>query len=51
MKVGVLGLVDHTHSAASEILNDAVVQDGLADHGGLTSLLARGASIPQTSSA
>ena len=31
-KLGVLGLVDHTHPAAAELLDDAVVRDGLADH-------------------
>ena len=31
-KFGVLGLVDHTHAAATEFLDDAVVRDGLADH-------------------
>ena len=29
---GVLGLVDHTHAAPAELLDDAVVRDGLADH-------------------
>jgi hypothetical protein len=29
----VLGLVDHTHPAAAELLDDAVVRDGLADQG------------------
>ena len=28
----VLGLIDHTHAAAAELLDDAVVRDGLADH-------------------
>ena len=28
----VLGLVDDTHAAAAEFLDDAVVRDGLADH-------------------
>ena len=28
----VLGLVDHTHPAAAQLLDDAVVRDGLADH-------------------
>ena len=32
MQPRVLGLVDHTHPAAAELLNDAVVRDGLADH-------------------
>jgi len=32
VKLGVLGLVDHTHAAASELLDDAVVRYGLADH-------------------
>ena len=30
----VLGLVDHTHPAATQLLDDAVVRDGLADHSG-----------------
>ena len=29
----VLGLVDHAHAAAAQLLDDAVVRDGLADHG------------------
>jgi len=29
---GVLGLVDHTHPPAAELLDDPVVGDGLADH-------------------
>ena len=28
----VLGFVDHTHPAATQLLDDAVVRDGLADH-------------------
>jgi hypothetical protein len=28
----VLGLIHHTHPAATELLDDAVVRDGLADH-------------------
>ena len=28
----VLGLIDNTHTAAAELLNDAVVRDDLADH-------------------
>ena len=32
MKVYVLCLVDHTHPATAELLDDAVVRDGLADH-------------------
>ena len=28
----VLSLVHHTHTAAPELLDDAVVRDGLADH-------------------
>jgi hypothetical protein len=31
-KVSVLGLVDHTHSTTAELLQDAVVRDGLANH-------------------
>ncbi len=30
---GVLGLVHHTHPTAAQLLDDAVVRDGLADHG------------------
>jgi hypothetical protein len=29
----VLGLVNHPHSAAAELLDDALVRDGLTDHG------------------
>src|SRR5437667_345235 len=29
----VFGLVDNTHAAATELLDDAVVRDGLANHG------------------
>src|SRR5271157_3649167 len=31
-KTGVLGLIHHTHPAATELLDDAVVRDGCADH-------------------
>src|ERR1700734_2041922 len=30
----VFGLVDHTHATATELLDDAVVRDGLAEHAG-----------------
>src|SRR4051794_14529806 len=33
MESSVLGLVDHTHPAAAQLLDDAVVRDGFADHG------------------
>ena len=29
----IFSLIDHTHAAATELLEDAVVRDGLADHG------------------
>ena len=29
----VFGFVDHTHPAAAQLLDDAVVRDGLSDHG------------------
>ena len=32
MELGVLGLVDHTHPAATELLHDSVVRDGVANH-------------------
>ena len=32
MQVDVLGLLDHTHPAAAQLLDDAVVRDGLANH-------------------
>ena len=32
MQAGVLGLVDDTHAATAQLLDDAVVRDGLADH-------------------
>ena len=28
----ILGLVNHTHAATAQLLDDAVVRDGLADH-------------------
>ena len=33
VELGVLGLVDHSHAAATEFFEDAVVRDGLANHG------------------
>src|SRR6266704_3983371 len=33
MQPRVLGLVHHTHPAAAKLLDDAVVRDGLTDHG------------------
>ena len=38
-QLGVLGLIDHTHAAATELLNDAIVRDGLADHSCLTQFI------------
>src|SRR6266571_1896626 len=35
MQARVLSLVDHTHTPSTEFLDDAVVRDGLADHGGV----------------
>src|SRR5207302_731233 len=32
-QLDVLGLIDNTHASAAEFLNDAVMGDGLADHG------------------
>ena len=32
MQLHVLGFVDHAHTAAAQLLNNAVVGDGLADH-------------------
>ena len=32
MESSVFGLVDHAHPTAAELLDDAVVRDGLADH-------------------
>jgi hypothetical protein len=33
MQFYVFSLVNHTHAAAAELLDDAVVRNGLADHG------------------
>jgi hypothetical protein len=33
MQSRVFGLVDHAHAATTKLLDDAVVRDGLADHG------------------
>jgi hypothetical protein len=30
-KLRVLGFVDHTHAATAQLLDDAIVRDGLAD--------------------
>jgi hypothetical protein len=32
-KLGIRGLVDDAHAPATELLDDPVVRDGLADHG------------------
>ena len=32
MQPRVLSFIDHTHAATTELLDDAVVRDGLADH-------------------
>jgi hypothetical protein len=32
----VLSFIDHTHPAAAELFDDAVVRDGLADHAYVT---------------
>ena len=32
-QLGVFRLVNHAHAATTELLDDAVVRDGLADHG------------------
>ena len=34
-QLGVLSLVNHTHPAASQLFNDPVVRNGVADHQGL----------------
>ena len=31
-ELNILGLEDHAHTAATDLLDDAVVRDGLADH-------------------
>src|SRR6267143_1622908 len=33
MEASILGLVDDSHTAATELLDDVVMRDGLADHG------------------
>jgi len=32
----VLGLIDHTHSAATQFLNDSVVRNDLTKHSGIS---------------
>jgi hypothetical protein len=39
MQFGVFRLVDHTHAAASELLDDAVMRNGLAEHGATASVI------------
>ena len=31
-ELGVLGLINHPHAAATELFNDAIARDGLANH-------------------
>jgi hypothetical protein len=38
-KARVLSLVDNTHAAAAELLDDAVVRDDLADHSEMRALV------------
>src|ERR1700730_14602553 len=33
VELDVLGLVDDTHTSAAKLFDDAIVRDGLADHG------------------
>ena len=40
-QLGVLSLVNHTHPAAAQFLDDAVVRDGMADHLGARMLRIR----------
>src|SRR5215471_21755670 len=37
-ELGVLGLIDHTHPAATELLHDAVMRNGSAYHDGRPAL-------------
>ena len=37
----VFGFVDHAHAAAAKLFDDAVVRDGLANHGGLSRFILR----------
>jgi len=37
-QLGVLGLVDHTHAAATELFHDAIMRDGFADHSSVKSI-------------
>jgi hypothetical protein len=32
-KLGILGFIDYTHSPAAQLLDNAVMGDGLPDHG------------------
>src|SRR5207253_3163435 len=51
MQPRVLGFIHHTHTAAPELLDDAVVRDGLADHEAETSPVGdeHGSSLPGSS--
>lgn len=35
IQLEILGVVDHTHAAGAQHANDAVMEDGAADHRGL----------------
>jgi hypothetical protein len=38
-EIGVLGFVDNAHPAAAQLLDEAVVRDGLTDHGTQAAML------------
>src|SRR5712692_6249992 len=49
MELRVLGLIDHTHSPAAKLFQDAVVRDCLSDHEGGPTVLANLRAEPETS--
>ena len=38
MQPGVLSFINHTHTASTELFNDAVMRNGLANHGRLSAV-------------
>ena len=50
MQASIFGLIYHTHAATAQLLQDAVMGDGLADHADKHSLLGRNPTLARRAS-